>query len=65
MQVDFIQKLTNIVEANLANETFGPIDLAREAGMSHSNLNRKLKLISNQNISQFFFTICKIPGQRS
>lgn len=53
MHSEFIQKLTNIVEANLANETFGPNDLVREAGMSHSNLNRKLKIISNQNISQF------------
>jgi TolB-like protein/AraC-like DNA-binding protein/lipopolysaccharide biosynthesis regulator YciM len=53
MQKEFIQKLTNLVEANLANEKFGPEDLAREAGMSHSNINRKLKIISNQNISQF------------
>jgi AraC-like DNA-binding protein len=50
---EFIQKLTNIVEANLANENFGPEELAREAGMSHSNLYRKLKSISNQNASQF------------
>ncbi len=53
MYKEFIQKLTNIVEANLANENFGPEELAREAGLSHSNLNRKLKTISNQNVSQF------------
>jgi TolB-like protein/AraC-like DNA-binding protein/tetratricopeptide (TPR) repeat protein len=53
MHSNFIQKLTNIVEANLENESFGPDDLAKEAGMSHSNLNRKLKTISNQNASQF------------
>jgi TolB-like protein/AraC-like DNA-binding protein len=53
MHREFIQKLTNLVEANLANEKFGPDDLAREAGMSRSNLNRKLRIISNQNISQF------------
>jgi TolB-like protein/AraC-like DNA-binding protein len=53
MQKEFIQKLTNLVEANLANENFGPDELVREAGMSHSNLNRKLKTISNQNVSQF------------
>jgi TolB-like protein/AraC-like DNA-binding protein/tetratricopeptide (TPR) repeat protein len=53
MQSNFIQKLTDIVINNLERETFGPEDLAREAGMSHSNLNRKLKSISNQNASQF------------
>lgn len=53
MHREFIQKLTNLVEANLANETFGPDDLAREAGMSHTNLNRKLKTILNQNSSHF------------
>ncbi len=53
MNQDLLHRLTNIVEANLANEKFGPVDLAREAGMSHSNLNRKLKSISNQNSSQF------------
>ncbi len=53
MNKDFIQKLTELVEANLADETFGPEELAREAGMSHSNLNRKLKSVTNQNASQF------------
>jgi AraC-like DNA-binding protein len=53
MQKEFIQKLTNIVEANLENEKFGPEELAKETGMSHSNLNRKLKTISNQNASLF------------
>jgi TolB-like protein/AraC-like DNA-binding protein len=53
MPKEFIQKLTNLVEANLANEKFGPDELAREAGISRSHLNRKLKSISNQTISQF------------
>ncbi len=53
MHKTFIQKLTEIVEANLANDKFGPEELTRESGMSHSNLNRKLKTISNQNVSQF------------
>ena len=53
MHREFIQKLTNLVEANLANEKFGPDELAREAGISHSHLNRKLKTIFNQTISQF------------
>ncbi len=53
MPKEFIQKLTTLVEANLANEHFGPEELAKEAGMSHSNLNRKLNTISNQSASQF------------
>ena len=53
MHREFIQKLTNLVEANLANEKYGPDDLSREVGLSHTHLNRKLKSISNQNISQF------------
>ncbi|HSO85787.1 MAG TPA: helix-turn-helix domain-containing protein, partial [Draconibacterium sp.] len=53
MHREFIQKLTNLVEANLANEKFGPEELAKEAGMSHSNLNRKLKTLSYRNASQF------------
>lgn len=53
MHREFIQKLTSLVEANLANEKFGPDELAREAGISHSHLNRKLKTILNQSISQF------------
>ena len=31
----FIKRLTDIVEANLSNETFGPEDMALEIGMSH------------------------------
>jgi TolB-like protein/AraC-like DNA-binding protein len=53
MNRELLQKLTSMVESNLANESFGPVDLAREAGMSQSNLNRKLKSISSQTISQF------------
>ena len=53
MPREFIQKLTSLVEANLANEKFGPEELAREAGMSHSSLNRKLNTITNQSASQF------------
>lgn len=53
MPKEFLNKLTALVEANLANEHFGIEELAREMGMSHSNLHRKLKEITNQNISQF------------
>ncbi len=38
MNKEFIKRLTDIVEENLENEAFGIEDLAREMGMSHSNL---------------------------
>jgi Predicted integral membrane protein len=53
MNKSFIQRLTDLVEANLSNEKFGVEDLIREMGMSHSSLHRKLKSSSNQTISQF------------
>ncbi len=53
MNKEFLHRLTELVEANLANEHFGPEELAGEMGMSHSNLHRKLKSITNQTISQF------------
>jgi TolB-like protein/AraC-like DNA-binding protein len=48
-----INKLRNIVLANLSNEHFDVEALAREAGMSRSTLHRKLKQLKNQNVSQF------------
>ena len=53
MDQAFIKKLTDIVLANLANENFGAEELAKEAVMSHSTLNRKLRSIKNQDASQF------------
>jgi len=38
MDQALIQKLTDIVLANLANENFGAEQLAKEAGMSRVNL---------------------------
>ncbi len=49
----FIHKLTGIVLANLQNENFGVGDLAREASVSPSLINRRLHTIKNQNTSQF------------
>ncbi len=49
----FIRKLTEITEANLANEHFGVKELANEMGISHSQLHRKLHAISNKSTSQF------------
>ena len=53
MSKELLQKLTNIVEANLSDEKFGPEDLAKQACMSRSNLHLKLKSICSQNSSQF------------
>ena len=53
MPKEFLNRLTALVEANLASEHFGIEELAREMAMSHSSIHRKLKEITNQNISQF------------
>ena len=53
MNNEFVKRLSDIVEANLADEKFGVEDLVREMGISHISLHRKLKTISNQTISQF------------
>lgn len=49
----YIDKLTEIVEENFSNNSFGVAELAREMGISHSSLHRKLKAIAKQSISQF------------
>jgi AraC-like DNA-binding protein len=49
----FIDRLSEIVLANLQNENFRVNDLAREAGMSRSSIHRRLRTIKNQNITQF------------
>jgi AraC-like DNA-binding protein/tetratricopeptide (TPR) repeat protein len=53
----FIRKLTDIVLVNLRNEKFGVRDLARESGMSHYGLSRKLFLIKGKKISQFIHEV--------
>lgn len=57
MEDQFLKKLNEILEVNLENEHFGVSELARELGMSRSNLHRKVKAASkisaNQYIRQF------------
>ena len=53
MHQEFIKKLTEIAEANLANEKFGIEELAKEMGMSRISLYRKFKLVTNQTGGQF------------
>jgi TolB-like protein/AraC-like DNA-binding protein/Tfp pilus assembly protein PilF len=48
-----IKKLTEIVLANLSDESFSAEKLAKEAGISRASLYRKLKSIKQEDISQF------------
>lgn len=49
----FIHRLTEIIDANLHNEQFGPEELAAKMGMSYSSLHRRMKETFQKNISQF------------
>lgn len=53
MDQALIEKLTNILEVNLDKEHFGVKELAREAGLSRSQLHRKLKSLKNKTASRF------------
>lgn len=57
MNHDFIQKLTLIVQKNLENENFGPEQLVKIIGKSHSTIHRRVKEHCGQTISQFIRTI--------
>ncbi len=50
---EFIEKLSKVVEANLADESFGVKQLAQKIRMSRTQLHRKIKSINNQSVSQF------------
>jgi AraC-like DNA-binding protein/tetratricopeptide (TPR) repeat protein len=52
-QEKYIERLNNIVEANFTNTNFGVEDLAKEIGLSHSSLHRRLKTIIGKSVSQF------------
>lgn len=53
MDQAFIRKLKEIILANTHNENFGAEKLAKEAGMSRVSLHRRLRKITNKDISQF------------
>jgi TolB-like protein/AraC-like DNA-binding protein len=53
IEEEFLKKLSDITEANMTNEQFGVSELAREMGMSRSNLHRKAIAISKNSASQF------------
>ncbi|MBT5427923.1 MAG: helix-turn-helix domain-containing protein, partial [Bacteroidetes bacterium] len=50
---DFLRKITRIIEENISNAQFGVSELARETGMSRSNLLRKVKGLTKISVSQF------------
>ncbi len=52
-QQEFLNKLSDILEANLEREQFGVSELARELGMSRSSLHRKIREIFNISVSQY------------
>ena len=53
MDEAFIRKLRDILDINLSNENFGVSELAIEAGISRSQLHRKLNNIAGKSSSQF------------
>ena len=53
MENEFLNRITVIIEKNISNELFGVSELAREVGMSRSNLLRKIKNLTNLSASQF------------
>lgn len=53
MDENFIGKLNDILSANLENEQFGVRELANMAGLSRSQLHRKLKVLQGKSTSQF------------
>jgi len=50
---DFLSKVTEVILENVSNVQFGVSELARETGMSRSNLLRKLKKLTKVSVSQF------------
>ena len=51
----FLNRLTEITEENLSNEQFGVSELAREMGMSRSNLHRKVKSATKTSVIDIWF----------
>jgi len=52
MANSFLDKITAIIKENLSDERFGVSELADAAGMSRSNLLRKIKESTKQSVSQ-------------
>ncbi len=50
---DFLRRFTAIVEQNLADETIGVEELAQKMYISRTQLHRKLKAVTGQNVTDF------------
>ena len=50
---EFLERLTVITETNITNAQFGVSELAREMGMSRSNLHLRVKKVARTSVSQF------------
>ncbi|NER09509.1 TolB amino-terminal domain-containing protein [Muriicola jejuensis] len=50
---EFINRLKNILEAQIGNEYFGVTELANEVGISRSSLHRKVHAFNGNSTSQF------------
>lgn len=53
IDVDFIERSKEIIEAHFENERFGVSELARAMGMSRSNMHRKIKSFTGMSVSRF------------
>ncbi|KPK84404.1 MAG: AraC family transcriptional regulator [Bacteroides sp. SM23_62_1] len=53
MENDFLNRINEIITENISNERFGVSELAREVGMSRSNLLRKIRKLSKLSASQY------------
>lgn len=50
---EFLDRCISIVESHLENENFSIAILAKEVGMSHSGLYKKVKSVSGQSVNSF------------
>lgn len=53
MTNDFLKRLTDLTETNISNSLFGADELAREMGLSHSTLLRKVRSHTGKSINQY------------
>ena len=54
---EFLGKLTDVVMHNISNDMFGVEDLAKEMGMSRSNLHRKIKGVTKMTPGNFIMIL--------
>ena len=51
--LEFIKRLSKVIDANFADENFGVRELAKKLRMNRSYIHRKLKSINNKSASEF------------